>query len=163
MIHVGRQVPRIVLGRGFTSLFRPNEALLVRWRLAAFILHCTALLCVADYRDALIKQGSLLEGFSDEDYSHFATSARAAVGMTVICLMVCMLGVANARTLRVTGVNLLHAICHTTGGVLLLMVWYYTAHVHRIWHVFYFFSLIPAAVELISVVLSYSRGYDMWK
>jgi hypothetical protein len=163
MIHIGRQVPRIVLGRGFTSLFRPNEFLLVRWRLAAFILHCTALLCVADYRHSLIVEGSLLPGFSEDDYNHFNSSAQAAVAMTIICLAICVIGVGNARTLRVTGVNLLHALCHTSGGVLLMLVWYYTSHVDRIWHVFYFFSVIPASVEVLAVALSIWRGFDMWK
>jgi hypothetical protein len=162
MIHVGRQVPRIVLGRGWTSLFRPNEALLVRWRLAAFILHCTALLCVADFRDMLIIHGSLLEGYTQEDFDFFSHSADAAVAMTVLCLAVSIAGVANARTLRVTGLNLLHALCHTSGGVLLILVWYYTAHVYRLWHILYFFSIIPALLEIFSVVLSHWRGYDIW-
>ncbi|CUI14066.1 membrane-associated protein, putative [Bodo saltans] len=162
MIHVGRQVPRVVLSRGWTSLFRPNESLLVRWRLAAFILHCTALLCVADYRDTLIVRGSLLEGFTQEDFNFFARSANGAVAMTVLCLAVAVAGIFNARTLRVTGLNLLHALCHTAGGILLILVWFYTAHVHRLWHIFYFFNIIPASIEIFSVVLSYWRGYDMW-
>lgn len=163
MIHVGRQVPRIVLGRGLTSLFRPNEALLVRWRLAAFILHCTGLMCVADFRDTLIRQGSLLDGYSDDDFDFFARSANAAVALTVVCLAISMIGVATARTLRVTGINLLHSLCHTAAGVLLILVWYYTAHIFRLWHVFYFFSIIPATVELLSFTMSWWRGYDMWQ
>ena len=160
MIHIGRQVPRIVVGRGFTSMFRPNEALLVRWRLAAFILHCTALLCVADYRHTLIVKASLLPGYTSEDFDYFYSSAQAAIAMTIFCLVVCISGIATARTLRVTGVNFLHAVCHTSAGVLLLAVWHYTSHVHRLWHIFYVFSIIPSIVELLAVFLSLWRGYD---
>lgn len=163
MIHIGRQVPRIVLSRGFASLYRPNESLLVPWRLASFILHATALLCVADCRHTLIVESSLLPLYTSDDYEYFARSAQAAVALTVICLAVCVVGIASSRTLRLPGVNLLHCLCHTAAGISLIMIWYRTSHVHRLWHVFYVFSIIPAVAELIAVMFSLGRGGDLWK
>lgn len=161
MIHVGRQVPKIILGRGF--FFRLNESLLVPWRLASFILHCAALLCVADYRHTLIVEGSLLSGFSNDDLDFFMRSANGAIAATILCLVVCMSGVITGRSLRLPGVNLVHCVCHSVGGVLLMMIWFHTSHIERVWHVFYFFSLIPAIIEILSMIFSFLRGFDLWR
>jgi hypothetical protein len=80
----------------------------------------------------------------------------------VLCLAVTLAGIATAMTLREDAMNLMHAICHTTGGVLLVAVWYHTSHVARLWHIWYFFNLAPAIVEMIVILLKTRRGIEKW-
>lgn len=162
MIHIGQQVPRLVSGRRVTAFVRANETILIPWRLCAVILHLAAIICVADYRATLIVQASLLPGYSPADYDHFMVSANAAIGLSIACLFVCTSGLFTGRTLRMSGMNFVHCVCHSVAGALLIVVWHYTLHVARLWHVFYFFSIPPTVCEVIAFCFSAWKGYDSW-
>lgn len=162
MIHIGQQVPRLVSGRRITAFVRVNEYVLIPWRLCAVVFHLAAIICVADYRSTLITTASLRPGYSQEDFDHFMISANAAVGLTVACVILCSTGLFTGRTLRMAGMNFCHCVCHSVGACLLIVVWHYTLHVTRLWHVFFFFSIPPTILELTGFCFSVWKGYDSW-
>ncbi len=161
MIHARNDAPLLLNERHTISMTCPNEALLIPWRLASFIFHCTALVAVADYRRVLVLR-SLPFSYSMADYDLVMGTANLAVALTIICLGVCLSGIVTAMSLREEVMNLLHAICHTIAGVMLVAVWYYTSHVARLWHIWYFFSLAPASVELLVILLKTRQGVEKW-
>ncbi len=161
MIHARNDAPVLLNDRHSMTLTCPNESFLIPWRMASFVFHCTALLAVADYRRILVFR-SLPLVHSPSDYDLMSSTADLAVAVTVVCLAVCLTGMATAMSLREEVMNLIHAVCHTVGGVLLVAVWFYTSHVARLWHVWYFFSLAPASVELMLILLKTRHGLEKW-
>ena len=161
MIHARNEAPELLTDRHPIWLSKPNESLLIPWRMASYIFHCTALLAVADYRRILVLR-SLSFNYLQSDFDMLSRTTDLAISATIVCLAVCMVGVVTAVTVRVDVMNLLHATCHTTGGVMLVAVWYYTAHTARLWHIWYFFSLIPAFLELLVVLAKTRRGLEKW-
>lgn len=154
MIHIGAQVPYLVAAQYPTFLSNANTHVLLPWRMAAAALHFVGILTVADYRDVLITVASLPPVYRSADFDYLHQSANWAVAASLICLAVCVLGIVSGRTVRYEALNFFHAVAHTIAGVLLVVVWYKTHHVIRLWHVFYIFGFIPAFVE--AAALSYT-------
>lgn len=148
----------VLFARYPTALSKPNVMLLIPWRLAALMLHICALITVADYRHVLIVKASLPPRYSQADYDLLQNSTNWAIAASAFCLLLVSHGFFSGRTTQCEALNLIHAACHTTAGVLLISVWNDEAHVARLWHVWYFFSLIPAAIETLATLLSMRQG-----
>ena len=144
-----------------TILSRPND-LLLNWRLLALAVHFTMIVTVTQERPTLLIESSLPVGYSQEDYNAVRSSSDLALAASYISLFVCTYGVFSARTLHLELNNLMHSVCHSCAGILLLTVWYYTSHVARIWHVWYFFGAFPSLIEVLLLVLSRRQGLWKW-
>lgn len=162
MIHVAVPFPRIVSAHTSQFMMQPNEFVLIPWRLAALGLHVTALLAALDSRKDLIRASALPPEYEEEDYQYLLNSTNWAIAASFICLVVCSTGFFTGRTILNGALNLLHAVCHTVAGILLICMWYNEGHVVRIWHIMYFFALFPAAVETFCMIQSQLQGVDMW-
>jgi hypothetical protein len=162
MIHTASGLPQMVMSRYPTFLSRPNEVLLVPWRTSGIVLHIAGLVTVADYRKTLIVTSSLGPLYEESDYDYMLNLADGAVVASVLCLVLTTLGFLSGRSIQIHVVNLIHAVCHTLAGVLFMCIWAYDSHVMRMWHVWYFFGLVPAVLEVAVVGASYYRGAVMW-
>ncbi|KEG11502.1 hypothetical protein DQ04_02561090 [Trypanosoma grayi] len=160
MYRVSASPRRVLCGYHSTFLRRCNVALLVPFRLLMMVVHFTALICAADGSDAMIRNASLLPGYGEDDYIFFRRAADACLAGSFIFLFFNSWGVFTARTLRWGLMNVVHGCCHATAAVLLIVAWSVTAHVARLWHVFFIFSIIPTGLEVIALCESYSRGMD---
>ena len=148
----------IVMTHYPTVLSKPNELVLIPWRLAALSLHICGLITCGHYRDKLITKSSLAEDYEQSDYDLLYNSSNWALAATIICFFIVSAGFFSGRSTSNEALNLIHAAIHTAGGTLLMCTWYYDGHIVRLWHVWYFFSLIPAGLEMIVNLLSRSQG-----
>ena len=162
MLHTHCQLPRFYQQRYLTLFNRLNETVLIPMRMAGFMLHIAGTVCVADYRHELIVKGSLLPGYSQSDYDYMMRIADGAIAATVACLMIVFLSFLFGRSLYSEVNNLLQLSCHMAAGGLLMSLWVNDSHVMRLWQIFYIFSIIPTAVELLFVAATFARGLTMW-
>lgn len=162
MIHTASGLPQLVVSRYPTFLRRTNEMLLIPWRTSAIALHIAGLITLADYRKQLIVVSSLGPEYEQSDYDYMLRIANGAIAASVLCLALTTLGFLSGRSIQIPFTNLIHAICHTAAGVLFMCIWAYDAHVMRMWHVWYFFGLVPAVVEVAVVGASVFRGALAW-
>ncbi|KPI90406.1 hypothetical protein ABL78_0482 [Leptomonas seymouri] len=108
----------------------------------------------------MILQSSLAKGYAEADYFFLRQATDLCLAASFLCLLFGMWGVVTSRTLRFGVDNWFQGSCHTAAAVLLIVSWHATAHVARIWHIFYIFSIIPTGIEAIALAYSYWRGLD---
>lgn len=160
---VERRFPQRQFSRYPTFLLRMNESVFAPWRMGAWMCHLIGLICIADSKDRLIIQSSLPIVFSNEDYLFLHTCTDMALAASIVCLAFCMWGICTTRTLRSGALNVIHGTCHTAAAVLLVVSWYCVAHIARLWHVFYIFSIIPTGVEFLALSYSYRSGIHTFR
>ncbi|KAG5472344.1 hypothetical protein LSCM1_03743 [Leishmania martiniquensis] len=139
-----------------------NELVLVPYRLAMWCVHFSALICVARGSDRMIRVSSLPCDYAEADYLFLRQITSLCLAVSFLCLFFNLWGVVTARTLRFGADNWLQGSCHGAAAVLLILSWQATAHVACVWHVFYFFSMIPTGIEAIALAHSYWRGADFF-
>eukprot|EP00758_Cryptobia_borreli_P000645 Tbor_TRINITY_DN1362_c0_g1::TRINITY_DN1362_c0_g1_i1::g.12515::m.12515 len=173
MIHTSDGLPSIILTRYPTFLSRLNESFFIPWRTAAFVFHISGLITAGSYRRELVVNASLmpnpdpltgefLQGYQ-EDYDYMLTSANWAIAASATCLVIILLGFLSARTISSELNNIFHGLCHSVAGGLFMCAWVYEMHVARLWHIWYFWGLCPALVEMYVVTLSIWRGTESYK
>lgn len=140
-----------------TILSRPNENLLIPWRLLALSLHFTGWLTLVDAREAMIKR-AMPEPIAQEDYDLLWHGTMTGLAATLILLVFSSFSLLTGRMIRLDSLNLMHACFHTIGAIWLVEIWHQDAHVWRIWHVWIFCSLLPALVEAVMLVRLHRRG-----
>lgn len=139
-----------------------NALLLVPFRLAAWWIHFSTLLCVTRGSEHMILTSSLAQGYAAADYVFLRHATDLCLAASFICLFFNAWGIVTSRTLRFGVDNWFQGCCHATAAVLLIVSWQATAHVARIWHVFYIFSIIPTGIEAIALAHSYWRGLEYY-
>lgn len=145
-----------------TFFRRFNESVLVPYRLVMWAAHLTALICAAQGSDTMIRQSSLARGYKEEDYVFLRQTAQLCLAASFLCLVVNLWGVFTGRTLRLSLSNVVQGTCDGAAAVLLIVAWNATAHIARLWHVFYIFSIIPTGLELLILAYSYRTGLDVY-
>lgn len=141
---------------------RPNESFGIPMRLIFWFFHLFALVMAAQAKHEMIVTHSLAEGYTLSDYRFLDRVTNLALAASFLCLFFCAIGVATARTLRFGLVNFFLGGCDAAAGVLLLVCcWRAQAHVARIWHIFYVFSVIPTGIEMATLLYTYIKGIDM--
>jgi hypothetical protein len=140
---------------------RVNETLLVPWKLLALGVHATGLITVTHYRDTLLSF-VLPDGVSAEDRSLERSSMNVSLALTYICVFVSAFAMLSARTITVGPVNLISAVGHSVSGILLMLIWINDAHVVRIWHTFFVFTMVPALLEFAVTMFIRMKGTYMW-
>lgn len=141
---------------------RVNVALLVPFRLLMWVVHFTCLVLAARASDAMIVTSSLAPGYTQSDYSLLRRTTDLCLAAAFVCLFFNSYGIVSGRTLRFGLSNVLQGACDCAASVLLIVSWQADAHVARIWHVFYVFSIIPTAFELFALLWSFHRGVDVY-
>ncbi|KAL7708343.1 hypothetical protein N2W54_003935 [Lotmaria passim] len=139
-----------------------NQLLLVPFRLAAWWIHFSALLCATRGSEHMILTSSLASGYAEADYLFLRQVTNLCLAASFLCLFFNAWGVVTSRTLRFGVDNWFQGSCHATAAVLLIVSWQATAHVARIWHVFYIFSIIPTGIEAITLAHSYWKGLEFY-
>ncbi|KAG5473112.1 hypothetical protein CUR178_03030 [Leishmania enriettii] len=148
----------------FLLIFRNwNELVLVPYRLAMWCVHLSTLLCVARGSDRMIRVSSLPCDYADADYVFLRQITNLCLATSFLCLFFSLWGVLTGRTLRFGVDNWFQGSCHGAAGVLLILSWQATAHVARVWHVFYFLSIIPTSIEAIALAYSYWKGLEFFR
>ncbi|KAF8286226.1 hypothetical protein TcG_00385 [Trypanosoma cruzi] len=160
MYRVPASPQRLLCGFGLTFLCRSNVSLLIPFRLLMMVVHFTALVCVSDGSDAMIRGASLPSNYMESEYRFLRRATDGFLAGSFLCLFFNVWGVVTARTLRSGLLNIMHGCFHAAAAVLLIVAWQMQERAERIWHVFYIFSVIPTGLEAIALCESYCRGTD---
>lgn len=140
-----------------------NQLALIPYRLAMWCVHFSALITAARGSDVMIRVSSLARGYAEADYLFLRQVTNLCLAVSFLCLFFNLWGVLSSRTLRFGVDNLFQGSCHGAAAVLLIVSWQATAHVARIWQVFYIFSIIPTGIEAIVLARSYWLGLDFFR
>ncbi|KAG5498631.1 hypothetical protein JKF63_02917 [Porcisia hertigi] len=150
-------------GANLMLIFRNwNALVLVPYRLAMWCVHLSLLLCVTRGSDHMIKVSSLARGYAEAEYRYLRQVTNLCIAASFLCLFFNLWGVLTSRTLRFGVDNWFQGTCHGTAALLLILSWQATAHVERIWQVFYIFSIIPTGIEAIVLGHSYWAGLELF-
>jgi hypothetical protein len=127
-------------------------------RLTGVAFHLAAFITVALDKHRMIQE-ALPRDYSPSEYDEVRHYCNAALALMFLCWFAASWGIKTAVTIRNPAMNLVHAACHITAGILLMCVWNYSGHYVRIWHIQYFFGYIPTALELAYMYCAFQRGY----
>lgn len=127
----------------------------------AMAVHFTGIVTLTNYRNTLY-DAAVPKGVSASDASVALASLNVSLALTYLCIAVSAFAFLTARTVRMEAVNFLSCAGHTIAGVLLLVIWLQDAHMVRIWHVFFVFTMVPALLEFIGLVMTRVRGEYLW-
>ena len=144
-----------------TAFSRIARTVIMPWRLVAAATHLTGLLAVIDYRATMIA-ASLPPDPDAADLDLMRQSTNVGLALTFLAWLVCTFGFLSGRTSLSSLCNFMHACFHTIGGVFLIVVWNETQHAVRVWHVFFTCSMVPALLELLTILLQRLQGTYMW-
>lgn len=158
---VGHTAPRFLMVRYPTIFSRVND-ILINWRLLALSLHLMALVVIGNAKPQLIVASALPDPYTQDDFDAVDRSTQLALACSLGSLFICSMGFFTGRTTTNEPLNVVHASCHTIAGVMLVVVWDWSAHVARVWHIWYFFGLLPSVLEIVVFLSSRSRGLFRW-
>eukprot|EP01065_Artemidia_motanka_P036340 TRINITY_DN44268_c0_g1_i1.p2 TRINITY_DN44268_c0_g1~~TRINITY_DN44268_c0_g1_i1.p2 ORF type:complete len:162 (+),score=39.15 TRINITY_DN44268_c0_g1_i1:92-577(+) len=137
----------------FTWCF-PVLRVLVPLRFVAMMAHLAALQMVLDSVDQSVAAGfptwvdPVQSAHLVDAFDTAGRSARAGIALSFVCVCICVLGAFLGMSTLQCAPNLLQAVAHSIAAVLLLTVHYTAAHYARFWHIFFFFTLPAAALEV---------------
>lgn len=141
---------------------RLNAVLLVPFRVFMWTVHFTCLILATQASEDMIRISSLARGYRESDYRLLRSSTDLCLATSFLCLFFTLFGVVSGRTLRYGLANFFQGGCHGAAAVLLVVSWQAVAHVARLWHIFYVFSIIPTGLELVTLWVSFVRGADVY-
>lgn len=154
--------PEKLINRFPASILRINENVLIPWKMMALGIHFTGWLTVTDYRQQLLQNSVPAEFVVSEDRDLERHSMNVCLALTFFAIFVSAFAFLSARTISIGPINLLSSVGHTVSGILLLLIWNNDAHVVRLWHTFFVFTMVPGLFELIAIVMIRLRGTYMW-
>lgn len=146
-----------------TQLRRANESFLIPFRLLMWVVHFTALILASRGSRRMIVESSLARGYRQDDHAFLRLATDMCLAASFFCLFFNAIGIVTGRTLRFGLSNFFQGGCDGAAAVLLIVAWHAVAHVARVWHVFYIFSIIPTGFEMCTLLLSYRRGVDSYR
>lgn len=154
---------QMVYHRFFTLLSRPNEILLIPWRLLATCGELCALICLANAGYDVMVVPYYGTGLSDPVVIAAKASFEASVAITIITTLLSGLFFVSARLINDEALNLVQCCRHTLSGFLNLGTWYYLWHPIRVWHIFVWVTIVPFLIELVLVLRSIRSGRYIWQ
>ncbi|CCW61677.1 unnamed protein product [Phytomonas sp. EM1] len=160
--YVERRPYRRICGVFPTLFLNLNGIFLIPFRITMWVVHFTALICVSRGSKRMIIESSLPDEYLHADYVFLCNATNLCLATSFLCLFFNMWGIVTGRTLRYGLDNFFQGACDGAAGVLLILAWRFTAHVARLWHVFYFFTIIPTGFELLVLLNSYIKGIDIY-
>lgn len=144
-----------------------NKLVLIPFRLSMWLMHCCALICIAESSSTMIRStasgASAGAQYTPSDYAFLNQATSLCIATSFLCLAISIWGVLTGRTLRFGVDNCLQGSCHAAATILLVLVWYFTAPISYVWIIFYVFSMAPTALEVAVLLHSYWRGIDCYE
>ena len=145
-----------------TFLSTLSRSFLLRWRVLSILFQLTALFCLLQSREEIVSWSLGGPPYTETDFQSYKRSCETGLALTFVSLLVPTAGYLSGRTTREEALSTFHASCHTISGVMLISLWVLKAHFVRVWHIFYFFSAPPLALEGVALYQLHRSGLYQW-
>eukprot|EP01064_Diplonema_japonicum_P007319 TRINITY_DN14972_c0_g1_i1.p1 TRINITY_DN14972_c0_g1~~TRINITY_DN14972_c0_g1_i1.p1 ORF type:complete len:145 (+),score=4.51 TRINITY_DN14972_c0_g1_i1:37-471(+) len=128
-------------------------------RFIATISDLVALLMCMDGVDSNL-QASFVQGATIP--SNTTLSAKAAIGLSIACVLICLGGMMIGYTTLNTASSFLQIPLHSVAAALLLNVHYLSSHYVRFWHIFFVFILPSTLIEVVQILTTRASKKVSW-
>ncbi|KAJ9462582.1 hypothetical protein DIPPA_10472 [Diplonema papillatum] len=107
------------------------------------------LMCLDGVEDNVL--ASLRPNYQQSTYTSIDRSARAALGLGILCILICMAGLLVGYTTHKTLAAFVQIPLHSAAAALYLYTHFASLHYARFWHVFFVFVLPPTLMEVVLI------------